>query len=493
MSRRLVRWSWLVGLASAAAACHPAAAPATTAPTALADGVVDAATLDAALTPFITSYGHVRGEAAAFSGYVLVQQGPTTLYGRGFGSADRAQGSRPDADTSFRIGSTSKQFTAAAIMLLAQDGKVDVDAPISRYLPDYPAVGASLTLAQLLSHTSGLPEYLKSFEPGDFATPRTPAELLATFDTKPLDFPPGSAWSYSNSGYLVLGAIIERVSGLTYGEFMRTRVFAPAGLTRTTVGDAAGLPNRAHGYQAAGATLADADPIDMSVPFAAGAIRSTATDLARWHHVLATDAVLSAASRARMTTEVRDGYGLGWFLSTVKDHPVIGHGGNIHGFNTGYLRVPDLDLVVVVWSNNQAVNGDPIAKAALEAALGGTPTPVVEQPVVALDMSAATQAVGTYVLDEASRVRATAVGLDAATLASIASVTVAIDASVAAAPVLTFKPIGQGVLAVDALDARHYERAALGIKLAFDLPASGPATAVTLTQGGLELRYARTP
>lgn len=491
MSRYLQRWVWLVVLGLGLGACHRGA-PSSAATAPRPDVVVDAATLDAALTPYITSYGAVRGQAAAFSGYVLVRQGDATLYGRGFGWADQAQGLRPDADTSFRIGSTSKQFTAAAIMLLVQDGKLDLDAPISRYLPDYPAVGAALTLTQLLSHTSGLPEYLKTFGSDDFARPHTPAELLATFAEAPLDFAPGTAWSYSNSGYLVLGAIIERVAGMPYAEFMRTRVFAPAGLTRTVVGDAAELPNRARGYQADGQALVDADPIDMTVPFAAGAIRSTAADLARWHHVLGTDAVLTAASRARMTTEVRDGYGLGWFLSTVKGQAVVGHGGNIHGFNTGYLRVPALDLVVVVWSNNQAVNGDPIAAAALEAALGGTPTPIVEQPLVAVDPAAAAREVGRYALDDASRARVVAMGLDAATVASIATITVALAAD-AATPTLTFQPVGQGLVAVDALDATRYERADLGITLAFELPASGPATAVTLTQHGLVLRYARVP
>jgi CubicO group peptidase (beta-lactamase class C family) len=498
-SRRSWKLSSLALVAAVAAAALPACRnpqppikPAPSAP--LPPGVADAAAVDAALTPYLEAFGKVRGERAALSGYVHVQQGDHVLFSRGYGWADKAAGTRPDADTSFRIGSTSKQFTATAIMLLAQDGKLDIDAPVKTYLPEYPGEGAALTLVQLLSHTGGLPEYLQFFtDEAALARPHTTAELMATFERKPLEFPPGSKWSYSNSGYIILGAIIERVSGLSYAEFMRTRVFEPAGLTRTTVGDADGLANRALGYAPGAAGLEPAMAIDMSVPGGAGAIRSTARDLARWHQVLAGDTLLTAASRARMTTAVMDDYGLGWFLSSSAGHAVIGHGGNIMGFNTGYERVPDLDLVVIAWSNNQGVNGDPLAKAALTAALGGTPTPIVEHAAAPIDVAAAERQVGSYALDDASRAAAAALGLDAATIASFATLTIALDRTDVAAPVLTMKPAGQDLVPLDPVDATHYEFSSIGLALAFTLPATGPATGVTIKQGGLTLQYTRTP
>ncbi|MEZ4365509.1 MAG: serine hydrolase domain-containing protein [Kofleriaceae bacterium] len=480
-------------VALGALACGGGVPPAATT-TSTGDGaVVDAAALDAALTPYLESYGQVRGEAAALSGYVLVRKGDRTLYGRGFGRSDRARGELPGPDTSFRIGSTSKQFTAAAILVLVQDGVLELEAPVSRYLPEYPAVGADITLLQLLSHTGGLPEYLQAFAPEDFARPHTTAELLATFWELPLDFAPGTAWSYSNSGYLVLGAIIERVTGTPYAEVMRTRVFTPAGLTDTTVGDAEAALDRAIGYRPVDGALVPALPIDMSVPFAAGAVRSTANDLARWHHVLQTDVLLSAASRQRLTTEVRDGYALGWFVGTTKGHATVDHGGNIPGFNTGYARIPELDLVVVAWSNNEAVSGEVIADAALAAALGETPTPVVERAVVALDLAAAARLAGTYVLDEASRAAATKLGVSAETITTIERIVFAIDDADGAPPALTMKPIGQDLVRLAALNATTYELDEMGVEVRFELPADGAATAATVLQGPLTLRYQRQP
>lgn len=233
------------------------------------------------------------------TGTVLVSAAGQQLYARGLGASDWALGSPNTVNTSFRIGSITKGFTAVAILSLVEAAVLALDDTIGEHLPEYPAVGAGITLHQLLSHTSGLPNYTS-----DAALmarrdePITPAELLATFWAKPLEFEPGTQYRYSNSGYAVLGAVIERVTGLTYAEHLQQAVFAPAGLKRTTVGDAEGLPDRALGYVAdAHGRFVPAFPADMSVPFAAGAIRSTARDLARWHSVLGTDVLLSAESR----------------------------------------------------------------------------------------------------------------------------------------------------------------------------------------------------
>jgi CubicO group peptidase (beta-lactamase class C family) len=256
-----------------------------------------AASLDDVLTPYIESYGAHWGETHALSGFVLVTQHDRPIYQHAFGWSDREHHVAADADTSFRVGSVTKQFTAVAILMLQQDGKLHTTDPIATYLPDYPAVGAQITIHQLLTHTSGLPDY--TYAPAFDASrdqPVTVAQLMAEFDDKPLDFAPGSQWAYSNSNYVVLGAIVEKLSGQPYAEFVRQHVLAPAGMTRSEIGDAVGVSDRALGYAPDGDHLAPAHAIDMSVAYAAGALRSTANDLVRWNRARAGVALLTHAS-----------------------------------------------------------------------------------------------------------------------------------------------------------------------------------------------------
>ncbi len=469
-------------LALIACAGRPTPAPAPTPPTTL-----DAAHLDATLTPHIESYGRIRGERRRFSGFVLVAEHDVPIYARGFEFADREQRRAPTADTSFRTGSVTKQFTGAAIMRLVEDGKLAVDDPIGKHLPEYPAVGAAITVHQLLTHTGGIPSYTamaEVMEARDQA--HTPAELLATFWDRPLEFEPGTRFSYSNSGYAVLGAIIERVSGASYAEFMRTRVFEPAGLTRTVVGDAEGLDDRAIGYQPAGDTLIAAARIDMSVPFSAGAVRSTANDLVRWHRALEDERVVGAASQTRMYTAERDGYAYGWTIGEIDGHPLIGHDGGIDGFSTSYLRVPELDLVVVVWSNNAGVDAPPIATAALKAALGGELAPVDETELIALDVAAAARITGSYGLTEASRKKALELGLPVDVIDTVVTIELRVEHGA-----MVLAPSGQPPLPLEPLGPARFVQPDHGITVDVTLPAEGTATGITLGQNGLSLEYTR--
>jgi len=483
-------------LAAALAACHPHGHPAAPGPGSGGAGpaptpagaALDPGRLDAQLTPFVQAFGKKLGETRAFSGFVVVAQHDRPVYARGFGYADRTTQAVPDLDTSFRIGSVTKQFTSAAIMLLAQDGTLSVDQPIATYLPDYPAVGAQITLHQLLTHTSGLPDYTEA--PGVLehrGEPHTVAELLHTFWAQPLRFPPGSKFEYSNSNYIVLGAIIEKVSGMPYADFMAKRVFGPAGLTRTVVGDAEGASDRALGYQPGESGLVPADKIDMSVPFAAGAIRSTAADLIRWNRVLTGDALLTAASKQRMYTPEKDDYASGWAIKDAGGHRVIWHNGEIDGFQTMYMRVPDLDAVIVVWCNNAAVHPEPIAEAALAVALGGTVQPIVEPDLVPLDAAAAARIAGRYALTPASRAAA-AKQLPASALDTLATIELRRDGDH-----LTLKPVGQPAVPLDSVGPTRYVQIDLGVSIDVALPASGPATGVTLRQGDLTLEFAAAP
>jgi CubicO group peptidase (beta-lactamase class C family) len=428
------------------------------------------------------------GERRQVSGFVLVGQGDRTLYAGGFGFADREARTVADADTSFRIGSVTKQFTAAAILRLAQAGKLSVSDTIGEHLPDYPAVGAGVTIHQLLSHTGGIPSYTEIPElMASRDQPRTTAELLATFSDRPLVFAPGSRFAYSNSGYAVLGAILEKVTGRRYGEVVG-EMFAEAGMTRTVYGDAEGMPNRALGYEPGGDGLVPAPPIDMSVAFAAGGVRSTAGDLVLWHRALAGDRILDAASKKLMVTPVLDDYAYGWFIDEVDGHPVIGHGGGIDGFLTDYLRIPDLDLVVVTWSNNTGIDVAPIGRAAVTAALGGDLEPVDEPEVVAIDAAAAARMTGTYTLTDASRDAAAELGVPAEVIDSVVTLDVTFEGGR-----LTIKPAGQPAFPLEASGPTTFLAIEIGVTVDVALPAEGPATGLTLTQGTLALSYVRQP
>ena len=260
-----------------------------------------------------------------------------------------------------RIGSITKQFTAAAILLLHDRGELDISDVITEYLPDYPTQGQRITIAHLLSHTSGVFSFtdIPGYWRGDLIrTDITVAEMIELFADKPMLFPPGSRFSYSNSGYTLLGAIIERVSGKTYAEFLRTEVFEPLGMADTRYGGMQLIPRRASGYGAGhDGEFINALPISMTHPYAAGALVSTVDDLALWNAALFGGDLLSEESLRAMTTAMRldDGseteYGFGLYVRERDGLRVIGHSGGIHGFSTSALYLPEERIYAVVLSN----------------------------------------------------------------------------------------------------------------------------------------------
>jgi CubicO group peptidase (beta-lactamase class C family) len=499
-SRLLVSLSLLAACAGSQAAPPPpapaAAEPTTTPPAAEkpADAeptAVDAGQLEAELDRYVAAIGKSWGPAQRFSGFVLVAQGDRVLYGKGFGAANRDTGEVPDADTSFRIGSVTKQFTATAIMKLQEQGKLSVSDPIKKYLPDYPEVGADITLRQLLTHTSGIPSYTDEEELMDRrARPISVEALLASFWNRPLAFPPGSRFAYSNSNYIVLGAIIEKVTGASYADYMQTHVFAPAGLTRTVVGDADDLANRALGYQPGGPhdrKLVPAHPIDMSVPFAAGAVRSTATDLWKWDRALASGKVLSQESLAELYRPEKNHYAEGWFVGESHGHRVLAHGGGIDGFLTAYRRVPDEDLVVVAWSNNSGVDPGRIARAAVSAAFGDSVPPPDDDAPGTFDPALAARAAGHYRITEEGRNALAKMGLPASVVDAIRTIDLEVKDGA-----LVLDPAGQPAVALTPLQGGRFGAPSAGITLTLS-PATGdaPVETVTLEQRTLSISYER--
>jgi CubicO group peptidase (beta-lactamase class C family) len=270
-------------------------------------------------------------------------------------------------ETVFEIGSITKQFTAAAILMLAQDGKLSVDDKISKYLKDTPEAWANVTLRHLLTHTSGIKSYtgLDGFQVWRHLTQE---QFIKAIGKEPMEFQPGDSWKYCNTGFNLLGYIIENVSGKTYWEFMRERVFQPLGMNATTRRlFSLIIPNRASGYEQANNVWVNRDT-DLTEVFSAGAIASTVGDLAKWNGSLDADRLLNAASKEQMWTPVRlnDGktrkYGFGWNVDALEGHKNIGHGGSTSGFSASIQRFPDDHLAVIILTNTDEEIATTLAK-----------------------------------------------------------------------------------------------------------------------------------
>lgn len=311
---------------------------------------------------------------------VLVRRGDEVLLRQGYGMADLELGVAIAPDMVFRLGSITKQFTAVAILMLEQEGKLSVSDPITKHLPDYPEVGQTITIAHLLTHTSGIPSYTD--DPDFLGMVRddlSVAEMIDTFDDEALLFEPGSTWRYNNSGYFLLGAIIEAASGQTYEAFLESRIFGPLDMARSDYGSPGRvIPRRVRGYHRDDEDYVNAPYMSMSLPYAAGSLLSTVDDLARWDAAIDTDTLLPATARERLFNRavLSDGetvdYGYGWTIHDLDGRPAAGHGGGIFGFSTMVLRVPEERLFVAVLSNNPGKQPGPglLARQAVDMVLG---------------------------------------------------------------------------------------------------------------------------
>lgn len=360
--------------------------------------VTAAAAVPPDAAPKIDEYVSAFAQQDRFMGSVLVAQGGQIVFRKGYGMANRGLSVANTPDTKFRLGSLTKPFTAAAILLLEQQGKLALDDHISKYIPDSPPAWKDITIQQLLSNTSGLPNYT-SFP--DYQEkerlPATPASLLDRFLKKPLDFPPGSKFGYSNSGYVVLGLIIEKVSGESYESYLKQNLFAPLDLHSTGYDHAgAVLRNRASGYVAHGARLLNADFVDMSVPYSAGGLYSTVNDLYGWDRALYTEKILPKAAIEKVFTPSEGDYADGWYVGRLFDHKILKDTGGINGFASYIARYPDDDACIIVLANLQTAPSERIGKG-LAAILFGQPYDVPKvHTTVKVPFSVITQYLGNY-------------------------------------------------------------------------------------------------
>ena len=308
---------------------------------------------------------------------VAVAEQGNPAFERGYGLANIEWNALVTTDTVFRVGSITKQFAAAGVLLLAEQKKLSLDDKLAKYLPNYPR-GNEVTLRQLMNHTSGIHSYPGPTERTIVRTGISVRDMVKHLGTLGYGFDPGTRWEYSNSNYFLIGAVIEQVSGQTFREFARQRLFEPLGLTHTAVDrNDEIVPKRASPYfrdSASKGVYENANYIDMSVPHAAGAIRSTAGDLIKWTNALHGGRVLSMASYKEMTTPAavqgqEDAkYGLGLHLLEQHGHQLINHDGGIEGFEASLTYVVDSKTTVVVLANTQG-GARALAAAVLEILL----------------------------------------------------------------------------------------------------------------------------
>lgn len=335
------------------------------------------------------------------SGSVLIARGGEVLLAKGYGPADREDGVPNTPDTKFRLGSLSKQFTAAGIMLLQERGLLSADDPLARFLPDFPRADV-IRLHHLLTHSSGVTNYneLPDYH-AKLIQALSIAEVIDWFKNEPPKFAPGERFAYSNSGYVLLAAVIEKASGQAYATFLRENLFAPLGMNDTgqdvytTI-----LPGRAEGYVNGGREIYRALYRDLPFTSGAGSLYSTVRDLYRWDRALRTDTPLPAAARERMFSPQQDDYGYGWFVQERFGRRLVTHGGGINGFLTDLQRYVDDDVTVIVLLNYESTFARRVFEGLAAIALGEPYEPALLPDGAPVPREALAGAAGAYRIDE---------------------------------------------------------------------------------------------
>jgi CubicO group peptidase (beta-lactamase class C family) len=289
----------------------------------------------------------------------LVARDGQVIYRKAFGMANLELDVPMTPDMVFRIGSITKQFTAVAVLQLLEQGKLGLDDEITRFIPDYPTQGHKITIHHLLNHTSGIKSYTSMSEFSMvMRKDHSPSQIIDIFKDEPMDFAPGERFLYNNSGYILLGYIIEKITGKTYQEYVTDHLFSPAGMEHSLYGsENIVLKNRAYGYQPSNNGYANADFLSLSLPYAAGSLMSTVDDLFKWNQALQSGKLLKKETLELAFTpgKLNDGtqmtYGYGWDMGNLQGSPVIAHGGGIHGFISYAIWLPQENVVVVLLQN----------------------------------------------------------------------------------------------------------------------------------------------
>jgi D-alanyl-D-alanine carboxypeptidase len=329
---------------------------------------------------------HIPGISLA-----IVRRGQVVL-AKGYGQANVELAVPATVDTVYQLASVTKTFTATAIMLLVEEGKLELDDKVTKHLSDLPKAWDAVTVRHLLNHTSGIKSYtsVKDF----FKTIRkdySHREILGLVAKEPLEFAPGEKWNYNNSGFFLLGMLVEKVTGKTYGEFLDERILRPLRMTHTRINDLhAVIPNRAQGYTWNGKELRNGEYTSPSQPFSAGMLVSSVSDMLKWDTALDSETLLTNPILERMWTPTPlkkgepAGYGFGWQIDKVNGHRRVSHGGGIPGFSTEISRFVDDKLTVIVLANSDQGNAGSLAQGIarrIEPTLAKAP----EEPIADTD------------------------------------------------------------------------------------------------------------
>ena len=353
-------------------------------------------------TKGIDAYFSEKISAAGPGAAVLVVKEGKVILRKGYGMANLELGVPMKPDMVFRIGSITKQFTAAGILMLIEEGRISLDDEITKFIPDYPTRGNKITIHHLLNHTSGIKSYddLETFH-SNIKTDFQPYDFMEIFKNEPMDFKPGEQFKYSNSGYFLLGIVIEKVSGKTYEEFIKKRIFEPLGMKNSYYDSHSRIiPNRAAGYQPTKNGFINADYFSMTWGYAGGALLSTIDDLWIWTRALYSGKVVSQKYFQLMTTPTKyaggkiQNYGYGFWLNPLFGEKAVYHNGGIFGFLTYVLYLPQKDIFVTVLTNALIVVDAPFMGQWTGALLCGKD--VKEKKAITLDTKILDEIVGVY-------------------------------------------------------------------------------------------------
>lgn len=359
---------------------------------------------DADLSRRLDDYVAAHVTAGDFSGVVLLAKDGKPLFLKSYGLANREWQVPNTPDTKFRIGSITKPFTAMLVMQLHARGELQLDDSICRFLAPCPAAWQPVTIHHLLTHTSGIRSHssVPAWQARNMV-PHTSEEIVGYIRDLPLRSAPGTRHAYSNSGYFLLGLVIEKVTGRKYEDVLKARILTPLGMTGTGY-DWPGtiIPKRASGYDGRGATLRNTPPIDMHSVFASGAMYSTALDLLAWDQALYGETLLSDALKSTMWTPALDDYAYGWEIAAPSPktfgHARMSHSGGINGFGANLIRVPEPKLTAIVLSNNESTPATVMSNDILAIYYGQSVTLPVARAIADVDPAIFDRYAGKYTL-----------------------------------------------------------------------------------------------
>lgn len=319
----------------------------------------------------------------------LVARNGQIVYKKAFGMANLEYNIPMQVDNIFRIGSITKQFTAVAILQLMEQGKLNLQDVITKFIPDYPMHGHKITIEHLLTHTSGIQSLtgMKDFKQ-KITLDLKPSESIDYFKNQPMEFAPGTQYKYNNSGYILLGYIIEKISGKTYPQYVEDNFFKPLGMSNSLYGsDSKIVKNRAGAYDKDSTGVINAPLMSMTIPYSAGSIQSTVEDLFKWHQAVHSyklvkkESLEKAFTRYKLTNGAETNYGYGWSLLNIQGSPTIEHSGGINGFLTQSIYLPKEDVFVAVFTNCNCNPPAVIAPKIAALAIGKPPYEYKEIPV----------------------------------------------------------------------------------------------------------------